>query len=647
MMGSRDFDRTVAATAPQASDFTGSILESSTESSIVAEDADGTIVLWNEGARRLYGYEPQEVIGRANSAILYTPEDVAAGLPQRMLQAARREGKWEGTIRRRRKNGEQFQARVTVTPRRDAAGQLGGFLFTAKEVTGELAFPEGLRAAKLFDGSIVGTAGAALEFLTNILESSTEYAIVGKDCNGKILLWNEGARRLYGYSAEEVVGKADAAQLYVPADRAAGKPREILEAALREGKWEGILPRQRKDGTVFTGKLVVTPQRDSRGALIGFLSISNDLSEELRLTHELRAMQLYARSLLEAALDPLATIAPDGTITDVNRATELVTGRPRSALIGARFSDGFTEPEQARQACEKAFAEGFVRDCPLAIRHASGSITDLHYNLSVYRDDRGQVCGAFAVARDVTERKRYERSLEEANRLKSEFLANMSHELRTPLNGIIGFTEFLVDEKPGPLNAKQKEYLGDVLASAHHLLQLINDVLDLAKVESGKLELHIETFSARQAVEEAMAVVRGMAHRKRLRLEAEFEGELERVALDQPKLKQVLYNLLSNAVKFTPDGGRVAVRAARVAGALELRVSDTGIGIRAEDLPRLFNEFQQLESGLPRRYEGTGLGLALTRKLVEFQGGRIAVESEPGRGSTFTVRLPLAAEARP
>jgi signal transduction histidine kinase len=218
----------------------------------------------------------------------------------------------------------------------------------------------------------------------------------------------------------------------------------------------------------------------------------------------------------------------------------------------------------------------------------------------------------------------------------------MSHELRTPLNGIIGFAEFLIDGKPGKLNPKQSEYLGDILNSGRHLLQLINDVLDLAKVEAGKMELTPETFPLRKAIEEVCAVVRPLVQKKSIQVLVDVSPLLGDVTLDQQKLKQVLFNLLSNAVKFTDDGGRVEILAQpNGPRRFNLAVKDTGIGIRPEDIQRLFTEFEQLESGTSRRYEGTGLGLALTRKIVEMQDGTIGVESEVGKGSTFTVVLPL------
>jgi signal transduction histidine kinase len=235
--------------------------------------------------------------------------------------------------------------------------------------------------------------------------------------------------------------------------------------------------------------------------------------------------------------------------------------------------------------------------------------------------------------------------LESANHAKSQFLANMSHELRTPLNGIIGFTEFLIDESCGPLLPDQKEYLGDVLSSSQHLLHLINDVLDLAKVEAGKMELRPETFSVSEVLDEVANGIKGMALKKNIVINMEVEAGLDAVMLDRRKFKQILSNLLSNAVKFTDESGQVGVRARLLnSHHFEVQVHDKGIGIRAEDIDRLFIEFEQLESGTARRFEGTGLGLALTKKFVECQGGGITVESHFGRGSVFTVMLPVGAE---
>jgi signal transduction histidine kinase len=229
--------------------------------------------------------------------------------------------------------------------------------------------------------------------------------------------------------------------------------------------------------------------------------------------------------------------------------------------------------------------------------------------------------------------------LEEASRHKSEFLANMSHELRTPLNAIIGFSQVLRDEMVGSVNPKQAEYLEDIISSGNHLLSLINDVLDLSKVEAGQVELEVRPFSLREALERGVVMVRERATEEGVRVAFAADPEVDVVDGDERRIKQVIFNLLSNAVKFTPAGGEVDVSATRVNGEVRVAVADTGPGVPPEDRDRIFEEFQQSESGVGHR-EGTGLGLALSKRFVELHGGRIWLESEPGQGSTFTFALP-------
>jgi signal transduction histidine kinase/DNA-binding response OmpR family regulator len=250
------------------------------------------------------------------------------------------------------------------------------------------------------------------------------------------------------------------------------------------------------------------------------------------------------------------------------------------------------------------------------------------------------------MARLYRKSKEQNRLIEQANRLKSEFLANMSHELRTPLNGIIGFAELMYDEKVGPVSRDHKEYLHDILTSGRHLLQLINDVLDLSKVEAGKLEFVPERCDPALLVGEVCEIVRTLAARKRIRIKTECDPALTSVETDTRSLKQILYNYISNAVKFTPNEGAVTVRVApHATETFRIEVEDTGVGIRREDLDRLFVEFQRLET--TERAPGTGLGLALTKKIVEAQGGKVAVRSLPGRGSIFEAVLPRAFAAPP
>ncbi|HEY6115424.1 MAG TPA: ATP-binding protein [Candidatus Dormibacteraeota bacterium] len=233
------------------------------------------------------------------------------------------------------------------------------------------------------------------------------------------------------------------------------------------------------------------------------------------------------------------------------------------------------------------------------------------------------------------------RSAQEANRMKSEFLANMSHELRTPLNAIIGFAKLMAFGKVGPVSAQHQEFLVDILKSSDHLLRLINDVLDLAKVEAGKMEFHPEPIDLVQLVGEVRDILRAVAATKQIQIDTAIDPSCTGLELDAAKLKQVLYNYLSNALKFTPDNGRVFIRARpESTDLLRIEVQDTGIGIRADDVRDLFAEFRQLDSSASKKYQGTGLGLALTKRIVEAQGGRVGVDSQLGSGSTFFVVLP-------
>jgi signal transduction histidine kinase len=238
------------------------------------------------------------------------------------------------------------------------------------------------------------------------------------------------------------------------------------------------------------------------------------------------------------------------------------------------------------------------------------------------------------------------RELEAASRHKSEFLANMSHELRTPLNAIIGFSEVLAERMFGELNQKQDEYLRDIHASGHHLLSLINDILDLSKIEAGRMELEPVAFNLPTAIDNALTFVRERAGRRSIALHQAVDERLGQMRGDERKIKQVLLNLLSNALKFTPEGGRIDVRAALADGMAEISVADTGIGIAPEDHDAVFEEFRQVGTAA-KKVEGTGLGLALSRKFIELHGGTIRLESEVGVGSTFTFTVPLNAAGSP
>ncbi|TAJ32148.1 MAG: DUF3365 domain-containing protein [Nitrospirae bacterium] len=304
--------------------------------------------------------------------------------------------------------------------------------------------------------------------------------------------------------------------------------------------------------------------------------------------------------------------------------TNRVVTRPLAVLAGRMRGIAGSEPDQS----------GPLPEAPAGDETASlrDTFERMH---EVIQAQHGRLRGAREAA-------------EAANRAKSEFLANMSHELRTPMNAIIGFSEILADQTFGELNPKQAKYVDNVLTSGRHLLQLINDILDLSKVEAGRMELQCSAFDVGQALRDIVVIVKTLAAKKGVALQIETATELPLLTADPAKFKQILYNLLSNAIKFTPTGGSVTVRAgkgtdAHINGAvLRLSVADTGIGLKTEHQARIFQAFEQVDSSYARQQQGTGLGLALTKQLVELHGGRIGVESEgEGRGSTFTVVLPM------
>jgi signal transduction histidine kinase len=324
-------------------------------------------------------------------------------------------------------------------------------------------------------------------------------------------------------------------------------------------------------------------------------------------------------------------------------------------------------PEE--RLAEEDYVLGRIRN-GLSVEHfetvrqtKDGRLVDISLTVSPIRDHTGQIVGASKIARDIREQKRLlqerqiaaaneeaarrevletqNRRIQEAARLKSEFVANMSHELRTPLNSIVGFAELIADARFGPLPPRYQEFARVMHASAEHLMQLINDILDLAKVESGKIDFQPETVDVRQVIAEATAIVSGLAAQNGIVLTTDVDARLTAVELDPVRLKQVLYNYLSNAIKFTSAGGRVIIRVRPDGDArFSIAVEDTGIGIKAEDQHRLFVEFQQLDSSTAKRFPGSGLGLALTKRLVEAQGGTVGVQSEFGAGSTFFAILP-------
>jgi PAS domain S-box-containing protein len=384
-----------------------SIVDSS-DDAIISTTLDGVITTWNKAAERIYGYQADEIIGHSVSLLIPPdrPNEVVEILDR--IRTGERVEHYETT--RRRKDGATIAISLTVSPIHDAAGGIVGTSSTARDVT------DSKRVLRDFSETKA--------FLDNILQSSTKYSIIGMDLDHRILSWNEGASRNYGYAAEEAIG-TDSILLHTPQNVESGAADRLLAAAYKDDLAEGTFERVRKDGSRFTASVVVTRRDDGLGHPIGFLLMSEDISEKKVAEDQLRSASEYARSLIEASRDPLVTISPAGKITDVNEATIRVTGVARGPLIGTDFSDYFTEPDRAREGYLQVFAQGFVTDYPLTIRHTGGDLTHVLYNASVYKDAGGQVLGVVAAARDVTAQKEAEREVAKQRTQLLERLAEL------------------------------------------------------------------------------------------------------------------------------------------------------------------------------------------------------------------------------
>src|SRR5882724_12389752 len=404
------------------------------------------------------------------------------------------------------------------------------------------------------------------------------------------------------------------------------------------------------------------------GSYIGIVAVTNMLlaaasTERRNAVQAASASEKRYRTMVEDQTDMICRFTSDGALTFVNGAFCRFHGKTPEELVGTNFLAGLGGEDDK---IPLSYFNALPKEEPAVsfdyrVSAREGKLVWQQHTVRRLFDGNGGTLEFQAVVQDITQRKRVEDDLlhakdaaEAANRSKSQFLANMSHELRTPLNAIIGFSEILADKTFGELNPRQLKYSNHILTSGRHLLQLINDILDLSKVEAGRQELSRSSFNIGAALENVIAVVKTLANKKNVLLSLELGSKPPPLYADEAKFKQILYNLLSNAIKFTPEGGRVAVRAMPYTASsadnraptsgdwLRVEVADTGIGIHPRDHERIFREFEQVDSSYARQQQGTGLGLALTRKLVEMHGGRISVESTGSGGSTFVFLLPIA-----
>jgi PAS domain S-box-containing protein len=586
--------------------FVMTALESLGEGVVIC-DADGRLMLFNRELRRIHGLDAADIPPEDWADHYSVTEPVhgqpvaAADMP--LIRALEGEVVRGDDLVVTPVGGPPRRITINADPLRGRSGELLGAVATVTDETERRRIEQASRA------------------LASIVESSTD-AIIGETLEGTITSWNAAAERLYGYTAEEAVGQS--VDMLVPAEFREDRAAVMRRVAGAERVERRQTVRVRKDGSRVDVSLTVSPIFDADSRIAGASVIAHDISERARLE------RMFGQ-LLEMAPDAVLGIDEDGCIAVANSRVESMFGDARETFVGESVAELLPGLEQARP---EPAAPGHA----VAVRGRSrdGREFPAEVTLSEVETDQGQL--TMAMVRDVSERKRIE---DETERLKGEFFGLVSHELRTPLTSIAGYTDLLRDEEGERLTEDGRRYLAIVKRNTERLDHLVRDLLLVGQVEAGTFQIQDGTVDAVAAARDCVDSSAPRAQAAGVELDLTISEPVPLFRGDQERIVQVIDNLISNAIKFTPAGGRVDVQVGARDRACTIEVADTGMGILAADLEHLFDRFYRGEAATVRHIKGVGLGLAITKAIVDQHEGRIEVESEPGEGSAFRIVLPL------
>ncbi|WP_181079318.1 PAS domain-containing protein [Methanohalophilus euhalobius] len=595
------------------------MIQQSTDA-IIYTNPDFTINFVNRTAEEMFGWTLPEIKGK--TITIFHEQELTSQQKKEMFSNLYSGKPHDIEDASKRKDGSTFCCQIKISPLFTEKSRIYGYLGTIRDITEEKQNEDNLVKEIDLLTSLIGTARVIVAVL---------------DRQGKIVYYNPHMEKLSGYKLKEVKGE-DWISRFIP-EKEKERTRSVFKKAIAGHPTEGnINPIVTRKGNEVTVEWYDTALKDDEGEVTGLLAIGNDITQRVEAEEKLK-------TIYENMPGGILMIGQDYIIKDVNYRTCEITGYKREELVG-QLCDIVCPKGSASKKCPiwEEGQEGF-RGMDTAIKCKNGIKKPILKNaqeITIKGDTY-----ILELFQDISERKNAEenaieakKAAEEANQAKSEFLANMSHELRTPLNSVIGFSDILLEEVKGELNDPQKKYVSNIARSGNHLLSLINDILDISKIEAGQEQLEYSSFELHEALDEISILIIPLTSKKKIDLQMELPSEDIRVYADRKKFKQIMYNLLSNAAKFTPDKGTITIIANQEKDKLKVAVSDTGIGIPEADQATIFEPFQQVKSSKSSEHKGTGLGLSLVRELVEMHGGQVGLKSEVGKGSTFSFTIP-------